>query len=79
MQLRAFTSHGDLGPSVEQLQAIVNTLPALIWTGRADGSGVDVANRLFLNYTSLEAAQLLGWGGPRPSIRTIEVDCWRRW
>ena len=51
----------ESSPSDAQLRAIVNTVPALVWTARADGSGVDFVNKRFLDYTGLSTARALGW------------------
>jgi PAS domain S-box-containing protein len=78
MQVLDFTPEDERRPSIEQLQAIVNTLPALIWTGRADGSGVDFVNRQFVDYTGLDTPQLLGSGWAQsihPDDRNRVLEC----
>jgi len=46
----------------EQLRAIIDTIPALVWSARPDGS-VDFVNRFWLSYTGLhdDAAQNWAW------------------
>jgi len=76
MQLLA--SEGELSPTDAQLRAIMNTLPALVWTGRADDSGVGFVNRQFVDYTGLDTAQLLGSGWAdtvHPDDRTRVLEC----
>lgn len=60
MQGPRIQTFGDF-PEVD-LHAIVSTMPAQVWTGRADGSGVDFINQRFLDYTGLSAPQALGEG-----------------
>ena len=62
MQQLDLKTDGESTPSDAQLRAIVNSAPAHVWTGRADGSGVDFVNKRFIDYTGLSTAQLLGWG-----------------
>jgi PAS domain S-box-containing protein len=60
MQLLDLIPDGDVSPSEAQFRSLVDALPALVWTGRADGSGVNFVNRQFLDYTGLDPAQVLG-------------------
>jgi PAS domain S-box-containing protein len=62
MQTIDFTPWPHDGPSALDLRAIVDSLPVVVWTGRADDSGLDFASRPFLAYTGLELRQALGWG-----------------
>ena len=58
--------------------ALLDTLPVMIWTGRADGSGIDFVSRPFLDYTGLETAQVLGWGWTdtvHPDDRERLIEC----
>jgi PAS domain S-box-containing protein len=43
------------------LGLIINTMPILAWSARADGN-VDFVNQRWLDYTGLSAEQALGWG-----------------
>jgi PAS domain S-box-containing protein len=62
MQQLDLKTDGKSSPSYAQLCTIVNSAPAHVWTGRADGSGVDFVNKRFTDYTGLSMAQVLGWG-----------------
>lgn len=53
---------GESSPPDAQVRVIVNSVAAQVWTGRADGSGVDFVNKRFLDYTGLSTAQALGCG-----------------
>jgi PAS domain S-box-containing protein len=50
-----------LAGSERNLRLIINTMPALTWSARADGS-VDFVNQRWLDYTGLSQEQALGWG-----------------
>jgi PAS domain S-box-containing protein len=49
-----------LRASERNLQLIIDTLPALIWSARADGSA-EFFSRHYLDYTGLSAEQARGW------------------
>jgi len=49
MQLLDLKPGGELSPSDAQLRAIINAMAALVWTARADGSGVDFVNKRLLD------------------------------
>jgi PAS domain S-box-containing protein len=51
----------EIRKSENQLRAIINTIPALAWSARPDGSA-DFFNRLYLDYMGLSAEQALDWG-----------------
>jgi PAS domain S-box-containing protein len=64
--------------SVLHFQALLDALPVMVCTGRADGTGLDFVSQPFLNYAGLEAAQLLGWGWAdtvHPDDRTRLMEC----
>jgi PAS domain S-box-containing protein len=52
-----------VGTMIEQLDPIqiINAIPALAWTARADGSA-EFFNQHYLDYTGLPAEQAEGWG-----------------
>jgi PAS domain S-box-containing protein len=56
------TAESEFSLSDTQLRTIVHALPALICTGRADGSGIDFVNQRFTDYTSLSLARARRWG-----------------
>lgn len=56
------TAESEFSLSDTQLRTIVHALPALICTGRADGSGIDFVNPRFTYYTSLSLARAPRWG-----------------
>lgn len=49
-----------MAPSEDQLQTIIDTIPALAWAARPDGS-VEFFNRRWLDYTGLSAEQAQDW------------------
>ncbi|BCS32589.1 PAS domain-containing sensor histidine kinase [Luteitalea sp. TBR-22] len=51
-----------LGPTALGISTLVDALPVLACTGRADGTGLEFANRRFVEYTGAATAQLSGWG-----------------
>lgn len=78
MQLLDLKPGGELSPSDAQLRAIINAMAALVWTARADGSGVDFVNKRLLDYTGLSSAQVLGWGwtdAVHPIDRSRVITC----
>mgnify|MGYP006170912059 CR=1 FL=1 len=78
MQLLDLKPGGEPSPSDAQLRAIINAMAALVWTARADGSGVDFVNTRLLDYTGLSTAQVLGWGwtdAVHPIDRSRVVTC----
>lgn len=46
---------------MEQFRAIIDTIPALVWSARPDGS-VDLVNRFWLDYTGLHLEAACDWG-----------------
>jgi PAS domain-containing protein len=50
----------SLRASERNLQLIIDTIPALAWSARADGSA-EFLNRHYLDYTGLSAEQARGW------------------
>ena len=78
MQLLDLKPGGELSPSDAQLRAIINAMAALVWTARADGSGVDFVNKRLVDYTGLSTAQVLGWGwtdAVHPIDRSRVITC----
>jgi PAS domain S-box-containing protein len=47
--------------SERNLQLIIDTMPALVWSTRADGS-MEFVNQHYSDYVGLPLEQLLGWG-----------------
>ena len=43
-----------------QLQATLDSIPAMVWRARADGS-VEYINKRWLDYTGVSLDQVLGW------------------
>jgi PAS domain S-box-containing protein len=63
----------------EQLRAIIDTIPALVWSARPDGS-VEFVNRRWLDYTGLcyDVARDWGWTSVvHPEDLNRNVECWR--
>jgi hypothetical protein len=51
----------EIRRSEDQLRALINTIPAFVWSARPDGS-VDFFNQLYLDYAGLSAEQAIDWG-----------------
>src|SRR5262245_25456305 len=47
--------------SDRQLQAVIDTIPALVWLANTEGAA-EYLNRRWLEYTGLTQAQAVGWG-----------------
>ena len=65
--------------SEDQLWKIVDTIPALVWSARPDGS-VEFFNRQWLDYAGLSAEQARDWAwtaAVHPDDLNILVDYWR--
>ena len=54
-------SEAALQCSDRELKVIVDTIPALAWSGRPDGSA-EFFNQHFLDYVGLTAEQASDWG-----------------
>ena len=54
-------SANDLDPAERSLRRIIDTIPALAWCARPDGS-MEFLNRLWHDYTGLSGAETVGWG-----------------
>jgi PAS domain S-box-containing protein len=52
---------GDVAGAEADLRELINTIPALAWSTRPDGSS-DFFNERWLSYTGLTAEESLGWG-----------------
>src|SRR5271163_4318587 len=50
-----------LGASEHKLKLIINTIPALVWSARPDGSA-EFFNQHYLDYVGLAAEQVKDWG-----------------
>jgi PAS domain-containing protein len=58
----ASAGHGSAhSGEAENIRLVVDTIPALVWSTRADGSA-EFFNRRWLEYTGLSAEQALDWG-----------------
>lgn len=55
-------SFREIGDLKDQLRLIVDTIPGLVWSAKADGA-VDFLNRRWLEYTGLKPEEGLDWGG----------------
>jgi formate hydrogenlyase transcriptional activator len=63
----------------QDARLVVDTIPALAWSARADGS-VDFFNQRWLDYTGLSAEQARDWGwtaAVHPDDLNALVDYWR--
>src|SRR5437016_9044464 len=70
---------GKHGPDLESLQQLVDSLPALIHTGRPDGY-LDFFNRRWLDFVGLRLEDLEGWkwtAAIHPDDVTALVTNWR--
>jgi formate hydrogenlyase transcriptional activator len=64
----------------EDVQLMVDTIPTLAWSARADGSA-DFFNRRWLDYAGLSAEEASNWGWTvalHPEDRDRVMDYWRR-
>src|SRR5258708_34934058 len=67
------------GQSQDDLRRICDTIPALAWAARADGSA-EFFNRRWLDYTGLSVEQARDWGWTvalHPDDLSGLVDYWR--
>ena len=55
--------------SERNLKLIIDTIPALAWSARPDGSA-EFFNQHYLDFVGLSAEQASGGGGRLPSTRT---------
>lgn len=65
--------------SEEHFRTLVDTIPALVWSARPDGSA-EFLNQGWLDYTGLSAEQALGWGWTaaiHPDDRDALIEYWR--
>ena len=65
--------------SEDQLWKIVDTIPALVWSARPDGSA-EFFNRRWLDYAGLSAEQAQDWAwtaAVHPDDLKRHLDCWR--
>jgi PAS domain S-box-containing protein len=61
------------------LSLIINTMPALTWSARSDGSA-DFFNQHYLDYIGLPSERLLGWGwtvAVHPDDLNALIETWR--
>src|SRR6476646_2319539 len=66
-------------PADEQLRAIIETIPALVWSAGPDGSA-EFFNRRWLDYTGLSYDEARDWGWEKivhPADRDRLVEYWR--
>ncbi len=66
--------------SDEQLRAMIDAIPALVWSCLPDGTA-EFVNRRWLEYTGLTEEQSLGWGwkaAVHPEDLGTLMDTWRR-
>jgi PAS domain S-box-containing protein len=64
----------------EDVHLLVDTIPTLAWSARADGSA-DFFNRRWLDYTGLSAEEASDWGWSvalQPEDRERVMHYWRR-
>jgi len=69
-----------LRASERNLQLIIDTIPAMVWSRRPDGS-VEFFNRHYLDFTGLSAEQAGGWGwkaAVHPDDLNGLATTWRR-
>src|SRR6266436_2979743 len=53
--------YATLQQSEDRLRLVIDTIPAHVWSARADGS-VDFINQRFLEFTGRSMEDMLGWG-----------------
>ena len=59
-------------PADDQLRAVLDAMPTLVWLAAPDGAAVYISQR-WLEYTGLSAEQAGGWGWTLPSITTTST------
>src|SRR5260370_2923977 len=76
----AFAAHSsERTRQVQDIRLVVDAIPTLAWSARADGSA-DFFNQRWLDYTGLSAEQALDWGWTvalHPEDLSELVDYWR--
>ena len=68
----------DLLLSEQNLQALVETIPALVWRARPDGH-IDYVNKRVLEYFGAPLADIIGWGWTKrvhPDDIAFKVQNW---
>ncbi len=78
LSLQLHTADGSPTPD-DQLRAVLDTLPALVWLANPDGVAV-YHNRQWLEFTGLSQAQAVdgGWTAVvHPDDRSRLTECWR--
>jgi PAS domain S-box-containing protein len=68
----------QLRREVKQLHDVIETIPALAWTVRPDGSGAFV-NKRWTEYTGLSAEETAGTGWKGAVHPEDREQCWQRW
>ncbi|MCU1262826.1 MAG: sigma54 specific transcriptional regulator, Fis family, partial [Bryobacterales bacterium] len=71
---------GEVKNSEDRLRTIIDTIPAMAWAARLDGSA-EFFNRRWLDYAGLSAEKALDWGWAvalHPEDRGRLMDYWRR-
>jgi PAS domain S-box-containing protein len=69
-----------LAVSEQNLNVIINTLPAMVWAAHADGSA-EFVNQHYLDYVGLSAEEIRGWGWTtaiHPDDLQPLVENWKR-
>jgi len=72
-------AHVEIENSENRLRAIVDTIPALVWSARPDGSA-EFFNRRWLDYAGLTPEEASDWGWTaalHPEDRGRLMDYWR--
>jgi formate hydrogenlyase transcriptional activator len=70
----------EIKHSEDRLRTIIDTIPAMAWSARLDGSA-EFFNRRWLDYAGLSAEKALDWGWTvalHPDDRGRLMDYWRR-
>src|ERR1700730_4785406 len=69
---------GEHGPDVASLRALIDSLPALIHTGRPDGY-LDFFNQRWLEFVGLRLEELEGWEWTAAGHREDVAELVARW
>ena len=78
MQQVGIQGRQDLPLSQQNLQALVETIPALVWRAKPDGD-IDYVNRRLLEYLGLPLEDIMGWGWMdkvHPDDIAFKVQSW---
>src|ERR1700751_1601639 len=78
MQRLGMQGRQDLPISQQNLQTLVETIPAFVWRAKSDGN-IDYVNRRLLEYLGSSLEEIIGWGWMQkvhPDDIAFKVKTW---